>query len=1040
MLVVLDKARLRQFRSGLRYAPATWPFLKGVFMRRFLQVASVLALLVSLQFRASAQATATATLQGTVFDSSQATLPKASLQLVNEANGLSREGESSDSGNYIFNNLPAGIYTLTVKAPGFKTAVYDKITLQVATSTTINPTVQPGDQSSVVNVQDAAPLVDTTRTDVSRAITPTEVQTLPLNSRDFANLAFLAPGAKPVNSYDPTKNRIAVFGINGSNGRNVNITVNGIDNKDNTVGGPVMQLPLEAVQEFNISTQRFSAANGRSEGAAVNVITKSGTNQFHGSLYLFARDTALNANDYFSKQADLPTSPYSRQQYGGSIGGPVKKDKLFLFFSLERLREQQQISVGADAFQQLTLAAPLGAVPVRTIDTPFNDQRYTGRLDWTISPVHQFSVTYNSQSNNSSNDQSTALVDATAGNTTINDLILTNATLNSVISPRIVNSFTFGYQYWHNLIDSDTRAPYVTFPSGAAFGTNPNVPQESYQAKWQFRDDISFNRDKHTFRAGADFVNVPKLGGTFGNTVLNYTFLADATAITGNRSLYPQGFATPGLLGAITASAGDPRFATVDGKMLGLYFQDDYKITSRFNLSLGIRWDKDFNLNGGNVQSRSLTYQYLRRIGSPFAGGLPINSNRNFSPRVGFAYDITGTGKHVVRGGYGIYFGQTFQNIPLFMQQQANALIYTGTLNLSSSGPGDNTAGIVPGTNVRLSSYRYGVDPAPIVPQPLAGLLPQGSTGRLVDPNYQNPYNQEFNLAYSWQISQNDLIEVEGIHTLALRESKRVNINPTLSSGIKPLDASFNAAGLPRLAQIIVESSVGRSRYDALNISYRRRLSNHFSVNTNYVRSRALAYNGGPAQFGNISPDPNNLFGKSELGPAPNDEPHRWVFSGLYQGPWGIQLAPIIQWATGRPYTPTQGINVFANGNGNGAWRAIVPADNQTNYRATAAFTAAQLRAGLANGSLVTLPFDPIRGNRFFQFDLRVSKFFTFAERHRLELLCQMFNLTNRANFGTQYNTSIRSATFGQPNNYLSISGSIVPHAFVAEFGFQYRF
>ena len=474
--------------------------------------------------------------------------------------------------------------------------------------------------------------------------------------------------------------------------------------------------------------------------------------------------------------------------------------------------------------------------------------------------------------------------------------------------------------------------------------------------------------------------------------------------------------------------------------MLGLYFQDDYKITPRLNLSFGVRWDKDFNLNGGNTQARSLTYQYLQKVGSPYASTLPQNDNKDFSPRFGFAYDVTGSGKHVVRGGYGIYYGQIFQNIPLFTEQQENATIYTGTVNASSSGPGDATATLVSGTNIRLSNYRYGVDPTPVVPQPLAGVLPGGSTGRLLSPDYHNPYNQEFNFAYSWQISQNDVVEVEGVHSIAVRESKRVNINPTLPSGVKPYDALFTAAGLPKLAQIIMESSINRSRYDAFNLSYRRRLSNHFTVNTNYVLSRALAYGGSPGSFGNVAIDPNNIFAKSELGPTPNDERHRFVFSGVYQAPWGFQVAPILQWASGRPYNPTEGLNVFATGNGNGAWRAIVPTANPTNYRATAAFTAAQLRQGLADRSLITLPFDPIRGERFFQLDLRVSKVFTIAERHKLEFLCQMFNVSNRANFGNSYTTSIRSASFGQPNAFFAVSGSVIPHAFTAEMGFQYRF
>ena len=1000
-----------------------------------------LAALLAFQTQVFAQATATATLQGTVLDASKAAVPKAELTLTNDANGAERQLMTGEAGTYSFDALAAGTYKLTVKMAGFQTAVIEKVELEVARTTVINPTINPGTQSAVVEVQEAAPLVDAAKTDVSVAFSPTEVQGLPLNSRDFANLAFLAPGAKPVNSYDPTKNRIAVFGVNGSNGRNVNVTVNGIDDKDNTVGGPVMQLPLEAVQEFNISTQRFSAANGRSEGAAINLITKSGSNNFHGSLFLFDRDTSLDANDYFSKQSKQPTPPYSRQQYGGSIGGPVKKDTVFLFFAIERLREQQQLPVTADAFNQLTLASPLGAKPVKVIATPYNDQRYTGRLDWNITQKNQFALTYNSQSNSSLNDQSTSTMDATEGNFTTNQLILTSATLTSVVSPTTVNSFTAGYQYWNNLIDSTTRTAYVTFPGGESFGTNPNVPQQSYQAKWQFRDDLSKTFGKHTFRFGVDFVNVPKLGGFFGNTVLNATFLQDPSVILANPGLYPQGFGTPGLIGSLTASNGNPYFATSDGKMLGIYAQDDYKITSRLNLSLGLRWDKDFNLNGGNTQSLDLTYRDLKAIGSPYAQSLPVNDNKDFSPRIGFAYDVTGSGRHVVRGGYGIYFGQIFENIPLFTQQQENPIIYTGTLNLTSSGATDPTASAVPGLGKTLAQYQYGIDPLPVNPLPTPGVLPSGSTGRLVSPNYRNPYNQEFNVGYSWQISSKDVIEVEGIHSLAIHESKRVILNAKdTATGIRPYAALFTAAGIPPLAQIVMESSIGRSRYDALNVSYRRRMSDHFSINTNYVRSRALAYDGSPGNFSNTSPNPASLFSAGELGPTPNDEPHRFVFSGVYEGPWGIKLAPIMQWATGRPLNPTEGIDVYGLGSGNGSWRAVVPTSDPTNYKATAAYTAAQLRAGLASGALKTLSYDALRGERFYQLDLRVSKTFRIKERHSLEFLCQMFNMTNRANFGTSYTTSIRSSSFLQPNGFLSTSGSIVPHAFIAEVGFRYSF
>ena len=237
---------------------------------------------------ASAQITATATLQGTVTDKSGAVVPAAEVRVTSRETGEVRSGASNGSGIYTFNLLPAGHYDVRVSVKGFSTAVFENVELAVGRTSTIDAQLSPSTQAETVTVESAgAALVDVERTDVSRAVTPAEVENLPLNGRDFVNLAVLAPGARPVASYDPTKNRIGVFATNGSSGRNVNVTVNGIDDKDGTVGGPVMQLPLEAIQEFNISTQRFSAANGRSEGAAVNLITKSGTNSFHGSLFFF---------------------------------------------------------------------------------------------------------------------------------------------------------------------------------------------------------------------------------------------------------------------------------------------------------------------------------------------------------------------------------------------------------------------------------------------------------------------------------------------------------------------------------------------------------------------------------------------------------------------------------------------------------------------------------------------------------------------------------------------------------------------------------
>src|SRR6266508_1589181 len=277
---------------------------------------------------AFAQVTASSAIGGTVADQKGGVINGAPVTVTSKATGAARTATTNDNGEYKIDFLPAGRYNVRVSATGFGDVTAEDLELLVGRTNTFNVTMNPGMQTANVTVTAETDLVSKEKTDISLNITPRDVQDLPLNGRDLANLAYLAPGAKPVDSYDPTKNRIAIFGINGSSGRNVNVTVNGIDNKDNTVGGPVMQFPLESIQEFVISTQRFSAVNGRSEGAAVNVVTKSGGTKFHGSTFFFLRDKKLNAravSNFITGDKETTKPPFNRKQFGGSIGGPINR-------------------------------------------------------------------------------------------------------------------------------------------------------------------------------------------------------------------------------------------------------------------------------------------------------------------------------------------------------------------------------------------------------------------------------------------------------------------------------------------------------------------------------------------------------------------------------------------------------------------------------------------------------------------------------------------------------------------------------------------
>ena len=390
------------------------------------------------------------------------------------------------------------------------------------------------------------------------------------------------------------------------------------------------------------------------------------------------------------------------------------------------------------------------------------------------------------------------------------------------------------------------------------------------------------------------------------------------------------------------------------------------------------------------------------------------------------------------------------QNIPLFMEQMSNPTVFQSAISLSS--PSD----IVTGTGVRLGNWRYGIDPLPVVPPPSTQLSP-GSVGRLMDPNYRNPVTEEFNGGFSWLPTLASVIEVEYTHVLGLHENKTINIDQKVPvNGVccfRPLDPAFAASTQAELASVRDEQSIGRSQYDGLNFSYRRRMSKRFSANANYTLAWARGYDAGQPSFRDYPRLSTAPFASYEFGPTPNDERHHVTVSGIVDLPWGFRLAPILQFGSSRPYEngTANSISIVNSSNtlntGGGTYNAVVvPANSPANYLAFAGNDTGAQNCfyglnGYTPGSCTIAKYDALRGDPFFELDLRLSKTIRLGEKFRAELIAQAFNLTNRANYGNDFGNNIASAsTFGHPIGFFAPSSTIIPRSLWSEFGVRFSF
>jgi hypothetical protein len=785
-----------------------------------------------------------------------------------------------------------------------------------------------------------------------------QIDRLPLNGRNFLELALLLPGNSPAPNFDPTKTNTVVVSSAGQLGRGGNVTIDGADNNDDVVGGMLHNIPQDAVQEFQIATNRFSAELGRSGSSVANVITRSGSNEVHGSASFFERDKRLQGLPATFDRSVRETPPFRRQQYAASMGAPLVRDKAWLFGAFEYRDQVGGVLVGTRDFATRSITRTFAPAPL-------NDFLATSKGDWQVSERDHLSFRYSIQreGDTAASTLIRALGSATQRQHADNDFQAFVTTWERVLSPTLVNRFSFSENNFINRTAPVASAPQITFPSlqdGASF----RVPQQTRQNRLQFADALAWTAGAHNLRFGTDIqrIDADFLLGVFQQGRIEAVEDFPDFDRNGDGRVDDND-----LLFAVTLRSAFPNRPLVipnaDNTYLAFYAQDDWHLHRQFTVNLGLRYELDTDVN--NVSR----YGEINPIVLPFLKGRRARDKNNFGPRIGFNM-ATEDGRLALHGGYGIYYDRvTLEITSLERGLDGRAL------------PIEVRAGNVMFMDPQTGMFAPG---APTISNPFTGFIFPGAGAagiNIIDNLLQNPMVQQLNLGLQKEIANDFLLRADFVHNLGTHFIIGRQVGTVFNPVVGGPDVVKN-----------IESSVN-TKYDGLLVSAEKRMG-RYQFRTSYTLSKSFNYaNDDQIPFANGPTDPNDLG--REYGPTPNDQRHRLVIAGALDLPYGFRVAPLWTIASGVPMDillPDASTRVPALGRNAGGRQFHSSAELNR-------FIAGLNAAGGIDGIPLPLVSERARFNDWFNsFDLRIAKVFRLTERVRVEAGAEAFNLFNVTN------------------------------------------
>jgi hypothetical protein len=792
-------------------------------------------------------------IDGTVNDPNEAAVPGATVTLTNDATGVSINATTNDLGKFTFQNLEAGTYTVTVEKQGFSKYEATKVTVNVGAVTPVIATLKIGETREVVQVvsstADAA--VDTTRATVDGVVTPQQIQNLPLNGRNFLDLAQQEPGVqvRDGGDFDPTKNQMVGVSVGGRSGRSTRIQVDGVDITDETVGTTTANLSNESIQEFQISRSTLDASTDLTSSGAINIVTRSGSNEFHGSGFGFFRDERWAADLRLNKTKPTTQKPsFNRKILGGSAGGFLIKDRVFWHAEFERNKQQGQQFTDTPAFPSFT----------RAFAVPLHERMGGGRLDWKItnrlSSFYRFNHDDNFGVTGFGGHDLAAFGNLNNTNSHVAGLDYTTA--------RWTHSIRFSYLNFNNFIVDANKAagtPETLDPAGKPVlvrilgqlqdvGPDLLAPQQTFQDNTQVKYDASLVKGSNTFRFGASYNHIaeavfanffglaPRIRASFNKTTRAF---ADAHGGQGDPLDFPLNQIVLGNgLGAFSErpALGFKHGGTTNHR-LGFYFQDALKLRTNVTLSFGLRYDYDSALADSDLPRTPLLAKF-----SPALAGNIHNDKNNFAPQGGIAWDIKGNGKSVIRAGAGIYYESNIINNILFdrvlnlppglgndtpvlnagspdlLNPATGACLFRATNFNPTAGQCDTPGGI----NLFKQPLRNVIAPAQLMQATLQSVTQQFSAnwpppgvpdlfdqildteGSVIFNGYKRPYSFMFNIGFQRELKPGlvltaDYVHNRGVHFNQVVERNRIGAADTLDVGIAngAIAATNDAFGCP---------------------------------------------------------------------------------------------------------------------------------------------------------------------------------------------------------------------------------------------------